>query len=317
MFSRPADNVAEKANSFMQQPNRQLPGGTGPQAPIFARKPRADFDVLPGAQPPRQYSPEEVRRMREKADREKNWMLMSEAEILNVPTAEKILGLPDPDQGLTVTERYFKRQENDRNFKATNGVARLRNVWAADSTTDEFGQPSREKKEAVSGMNPQEVNAKSGKSRLEIEQETRRAASPWGSAFDVPVVQAKPDVEQQASMARFRALLDSAPVTDKPEVTTPGQQPAMVASRQQIFSTSEKPVEKPVVKPVGDSYSPVRDTSFRPITVTPISSPLSPQANPVKVQPAKPLTEPPPWVKDDKKPAAPSTDPMQFQKRKI
>src|SRR5580693_8522200 len=87
------------------------------------------FDLLPGAQTPTPVSPEQVMEWQKLLDNKKNWTLLTPEEILGVPTAEKILGLPEPDdeKNLTVTERYLKRlNDQEQSVSATNAL-RLQN----------------------------------------------------------------------------------------------------------------------------------------------------------------------------------------------
>jgi hypothetical protein len=96
VFSKPVDLPTEKANDFMGDQHR-APGALNSPGSLFGSQPQADFDILPGTQPPRQISAEEVKQWQKLLDDKKNWTLLTPEEFMGIPTAEQIMGLPDPN----------------------------------------------------------------------------------------------------------------------------------------------------------------------------------------------------------------------------
>ncbi len=128
IFSTPAGgNTASNALPLLPQPYEQ---------PNFARELRApvpmpffDFEPpaepLPTPPPAPAVSSAEAKRLQRMLDEQKNWALLTPAEILGVSTAEKPSSAleqeaADSEKNLTVLERYLERQQQSPTA-ATNG----------------------------------------------------------------------------------------------------------------------------------------------------------------------------------------------------
>jgi hypothetical protein len=310
IFSRPTENVTDKANSFMDQQTRKAPSSYTAPSSIFNSAPEASFDVLPGASRPKPLSAEALRQMQKNYDQSKNWTLMTPAEIMGVTAAERILGLPDPDKNLSTTERYFKRQEQQRSTSATNAMMRSLNGGELDDNPFAAARRDQKNKNHDSVWNiPDQTaaNDKNGRTAAEIEQADRRALSPWGSAFNVPVAQKKSDFEIQAALERSRAASELS--------VTPAAASGFSAVPSRTPSSFGKTEIKP--SPIANSYAPVRDTASRPVGVAPLPTINSARQQALTTPKPKPLTQPPPWVVSEDKSANPYAAPTTFQKRKF
>ena len=187
------------------------PNGLGPDPTLVHARPNQGFDILPVSP----LTPEQQKVLQHSFDNQKNWTLLTPEEILNVPTAQKILGIPDPDdeQKMTVTERYLKRL-NDRQSMAASNAFQLssRTALDEDSTWTTRNNKAKDITTSPDGL----TDPKSGKMVLDIWGRAFRVTpdSPddqrdpiWNSAFSHPPIVPKTDEEQAAETQRFRILL--------------------------------------------------------------------------------------------------------------
>lgn len=292
VFSKPANLPTEQANSFMDQVPHRMSDASAAPTPIFGR-PGASFDQLPGAQPAPQFTMQQLRQLQKNLDEKKNWTLLTPEEILGVPTAAKILGLPDPNNdGLSVQERYLRRQERQRNFAATNSLRAAGSFAASDnpfrkpnSGQPPFGQnaPNNYFGQAANSLTPaaEDAAAKAG-------------GTFWKSAFNPqPSVLNKSDLEAVAAMERARAMMEPPPAV-KPVATaiykpaTPVRDPNMQAMQ--------------AYNPAGNSFRPVQDTVGRPTGILPLPTVTGFRTQTSVPEKRKPLVNLPPWLADDEKP---------------
>ncbi len=303
VFSKPKDSLTEKANAFMEQQPHKLSGSYNGSKSVFEGKPQADFDILPGYKKPRPLSPDELREMDKNLDKQKNWALMTPEEILGVPTAEKILGIPDADQNLSVTERYFKRQDRQRHTSATNALARAGSLSGQDDGAFQNwrGERTKNSTDGFSDLNERNRTDRFGNriaNGMSLEEATRRKDSPWSTSFDVPDAAPKPDKVALAAMERFRALMEPSPL-EKPLASAPGMAasalPAMPTTPG--FSAPSPGFQKlDNYNPGGSSFKPVSDSVSRPTGVMPLPTITGTRAAQWKQPKPKPLVEAPPWV---------------------
>jgi len=120
---------------------------------------------------------------------------------------------------------------------------------------------------------------------LELQAQRTAQANPlWNSPFAQPP-QVQPDPQQEASMERFRAMLDPAP---PPVVLTPNQ-PATtpVDPNMQVM---------PAFNPAGNTFAPLQTVSAdRPMGLMPLAGPESGHQQPAPVKPAW-TPKLPPWM---------------------
>jgi hypothetical protein len=295
IFSKPADKVSERANVFMDQSPRKTPGGAKAPSSIFSSGPEASYDILPGSQPPAPVSQEQIKQWQKLLDDKKNWILTTPEEIMGVPTAEKILGLPDMsgDDKLSTTERYMKNQERQRNISATNAMRRADSAWGEnlDSPFDS-ARSERQKSRAGLGQDLPNNYGQLLNGRLDSRDgmdSAKRSDSPWKSAFIVVPAQPKPDPEQVASMERFRALME-APEPEKPVVVSGYSAPSVPK-----VNPNMEPL--PQFNPAGNSFTPMKISAARPTGIAPLPTITGQTVKSSTPQP-KPLTKPPPWLSD-------------------
>ncbi|MEI8288576.1 MAG: hypothetical protein WCH99_03830 [Verrucomicrobiota bacterium] len=311
IFSKPADNVEEKANSFMP-PSSHRSGGAGSfNAPtaFFKVSPADSYDVLPGSPAANTISPDEARRWKKTLDARKNWTLLTPEEILGVPTPEKILGLTDPkiNEKLSAEERFLLRQTHGgASNPATNRQANAA-LMRSDSPDNPFRQQTENDRAALQNEKPklgsteyfnQLLKAAAG-NLFSTEQ---KADTAWNNPFTQPAPVPKVDLEQVAAMDRFRALMDSPFPQEKTGAAT--HQPPSIATP----NPNLQPV--PLFNPAGRSYMPLRNGISKPTGITPLPGITSPYSLPA----AKPsgLAKPPPWLSDSPAPAFGVQNPRPF-----
>ena len=306
IFSKPANDVAEKANSFMP-PASQHPGEAGAyNAPssIFGKPSAGSYDILPGSPRPA-VSAEDALRWRKALDAKKYWTLLTPEEILGVPTPEKLLGLPDPkiNEKLTAEERFMLRQNHEESSnRLTNGLpnaALMRN----DSPDNPFRRQMDNDRPASQKMD----KPKPGSTEY-FNQLLKTAAGPmfgtepkadaaWNNPFTQPLAAPKLDAGQVAAMERFRTLMEPTTLPDKPATLAhPAAVPAPDPNLQPV----------PLFNPAGHSFTPLQSGISKPTGINPlpsITSPYSPQKN---TGPAG-LVKLPPWLSDSPQPAGPPT----------
>lgn len=298
VFSKPADNVTEKANSFMPQ-NLQGSAGsiTAPKggSGIFsAGKPLPAFDILPGAPAPAM-SRAQVEQWQKFLDGKKKWALMTPEEIMGVPTAEKILGLPEKDaeKNLTIEERYMARQDGLAASAATNG-------FHGENYSSDENSPFKQRDSG----NPYWQQPGYGQGRFsgaDSDANSVRSLAPkqdsaWTSAFTFPVPPPKATPEQLAGMERFRELME------------PGL--GAVKSTAPVMPVPDPYMQRqPEFNPLGRSAAalPSQNIASHPMGITPLPTLTRAYAPPVKSSAQSKL---PPWMTDA------STAPK-FQQRKF
>jgi hypothetical protein len=250
--------------------------------------------------------------LKDELNRRKNWTLMTPEDILGVPTAEKILGLPDPtgDDKRTPEEGYLRRQKLAAGLSSANVLHRLNssgqrndaNPFAPRDQTDQHGQfDANGQAVGLDGRPDARTDAAARKyfDRLVNAPAaspfgaSRNANSTWASAFDQPAPLPKPNLDQIASMERFKAMME--PSSPPEKVTVPTR-----------FSTSPLPTtdpnlqHTPLFNPLGQSYSPLQSSISRPTGITPLPTLSTPNYKPAA--PKKSLAELPPWLSKDPQP---------------
>src|ERR1035437_7603413 len=139
-FSKPAEEVTEKANTFMPPDQRTAADAYNAPKSLFPGGPVPQFDILPGAGQTQDVSPAAAKQWQKILDGKK-WMLMTPEAMMGGLTPEKILAPPDKngEDKPTLEQRYLVRQERAASLAATNGYRRLDNPWTHDHTSP-FGQ---------------------------------------------------------------------------------------------------------------------------------------------------------------------------------
>jgi hypothetical protein len=300
IFSKPAGDVTEKANSFMESPSklRGAAGSFNAPSSLFGNQAAGSFDVLPGWQPPAAVSPAEAQHWQKVFEAKKKWTLMTPEEILGLPTAEKLLGLPDPknDPKLTIEERYILRQNDGMSGSATNGrpnAALLRE----DSPDNPFRTPGENQRRFISGDKPEPGSTKYFNQFLNATPASPfdlapKAESRWTSPFDRPAPAPKPDLAREAAMERFRALMEPAPPPDNPALAARLAPLPVVDPNLQVL---------PPVNPAGRSFTPIQSGISKPTGIMPLPSISSPYELPTTPKPAW-QAQPPPWLSDSPQP---------------
>jgi hypothetical protein len=283
-----------KANAFVP-----------PQSPFgnfSTSKSGPDFEGLPGGTPPDNTSPQQADAWKKYMETKKDWTLMTPAEILDVPTAEKILGMPDPndDPSLSPAERYLKRldkqEQQEQAATLTNSMKPIRPVFQNGD-----GNPFEHEQVNIFRQNDG-VNATNGPDArnnpnslwnagifqnptLELEARRMVQANPlWETPFVHAPQELKPDQEEKDAMQRFQAILSPPQPPETPTLTTPSStQP--VDPNMQVM---------PSFNPDGNTFAPLQLLGSRPTGLTPLEGPESRRLEPTP----KPSWTPklPPWM---------------------
>ncbi|HSY17047.1 MAG TPA: hypothetical protein VK815_01875, partial [Candidatus Acidoferrales bacterium] len=263
IFSKPGDLPTDKANDFMNSEHKGAGAVNGP-SPMVSAKPRADFDILPGAQPLRMPSPAEILQWQKAMDEKKNWTLLTPYQILNIPTKEQIMGLPDPnhEENLSTEEKYIRRQERERNASATNAMRRPDGFSSADDNPFE-SKNDRQQRQNRPDETQSTVRLGPGSSPLApIMDGGRNPDSIWHSAFRVIPEAPKPDPEQVAAMERFKAMMEP-PAAVKPASLSGFSTPATP-----VVDHNLQPM--PDYNPAGRTFVPVQNNAVRPTGLNPL-----------------------------------------------
>ena len=294
-FSKPVDpELVNRANSFVPAPSerRSVVGGVSAPTEVF-NSPPSDLPLpAPVVVMPLTDS------MKEALNRRDKWTLLTPEEIMGVSTAEKILGLPDPknEEKLSPEERFLARLQ--REHSADNPA--LSPLQKQDDTSlrnDKNANPFAQRDER-NERNPAEqavADAPPGSAKyfsqllngrpnaLPTERSTK-VDSPWVTAFTQPDP-LPPSTEEQASMERFRAMMEPSSPPDLPSPSGFSQTP--------VLAPDPNMQVQPFFNPAGHSYQPLQPNISRPQGLTPlpgISAPYTAPAQPTA------LGQLPPWM---------------------
>ena len=294
LFSKPTETPEDKANSFIMDSGSKLQGRSGD-----FNAPKQLFNFAPDQKPtPLGPPPIMSQSLKDTLDKRKNWTLETPQEIMGVPTAEQIMGLPDPtgDDKRTPTERYLRRQNLAASFSATNALRRPEAALdemnpfaarAADAANGPFAKPDPRLATGSRKYFDQLINAPAD-SPFGADQNQDSTGS-FGRLAPLP----KPDLAQLAAMERFKALME------------PGAPPEKMTTATRFSTTPLLPAADPNLQPVplfnplGQSYTPLPNSIGRPTGINPLPGLTgSYLAVPAK----KPLVQLPPWLSKEPPP---------------
>ncbi len=302
-FSKPVDpELVNRANASVPTPTqrRSVVGGVSAPTDVFS----SPANDLPQSVPVMMMPPTEA--MKEALNRRDNWTLLTPAEIMGVPTAEKILGLPDAkgEDKLSSDERFLLRLQRERQV-ASSALSAMRQEDAdllqngknasSFARHDDRVPLSRAEAQAQAGSpkyfnpllngGPNMPNA-GGLKPNSPWGAAPAGASPWATEFTQPN-QLPPSPDQLAGMERFRALMEPNSPPDKTVVT---RYAPVVDPNMQV---------QPSFNPAGRSYEPVRENISRPQGLTPLPGLTGAYSTPV--QPSA-QAQVPPWMQSGAQP---------------
>jgi hypothetical protein len=301
VFSKPLDMKQDGLSNAMQSltaPHSRSVNDFNAPKSVFGLSSGAQFDALPGSPGRIVVSPAAARQWQKLLEDQKNWTLLTPAEILGVTTPEKILGVSDPThpEDLSPEERYLKRLDQAAATTASNSFARSA-VFSHDTPQADGGTGSSRKDSLFEQINAgvaspdDRPNSLFGSSSAAALNSPAGAAGKsdfvWGNSFGRPKPLPAPTPEQQAEMDRFRALMDpSASVEKTPSATRPTLAYTPAASASQT----------PVVNPAGHSYTPLNSNLGKPTGLKPLSGLTGPYVTPTPS--SKTASQLPPWLLD-------------------
>ena len=303
-FSKPVDP------ELVSHANASVPGLT--QRPSVAGGVSAPSNLFSGPQDDLpQFAPvmmvPQTASMKEALNRRDNWTLMTPGEILGVPTAEKILGLPaaNGEDKLSPDERFLLRLQRERQT-ASSALSALRqedaNLLQNGKSANPFGRHDERFPMTQAEAQAQPGSPKYFRQLLNGVSDMPNAgalkpnspwgaasaqASPWATEFTQPN-QLPPSPDQLAGMERFRALMEPISPPDKMSAVT--RYAPVVDPNMQV---------QPSFNPAGRSYEPVRENISRPQGLTPLPGLTGAYSTPV--QPAA-QAQVPPWMQSGAQP---------------
>lgn len=257
------------------------------------RAPSMDLNTPPnGAMPEPGPMPslEQAAQMQQQLDKEKNWALLTPEEILGIPTAEKLFGLPETnaegqiDNGSeSLEQRYLERQEKRDNAMTNNGFATL-SQWNLPTGATNVAMAAvvaiGENSEGLQGLffTPLAVNPAQNQNHL------AGGAGLFGLGSPPPTVTA-PSTEQVAEDEAFQKLIT--PYQPAP----PAAPPVEMGSSSSSPSMPDTMLAKPQANPIGASFVPLSGNinaaaganpmpTLIPLTNAPIAPEWKPQMPP-------------------------------------
>ncbi len=297
-FSKPVDpDLVNRANASVPAAVDRTGGLGGVRAPsqLF----NAVQPELPLPQPVVVLPPTAA--MKEALNRRDKWTMMTPEEIMGLPTAEKILGLPDlkNEEKLSTEERFMLRLQRERSSANASVLSALRQQDAAqlrgDSASNPLGRQDSQRLFEKATLEAQPGSPKyfsqllKGVANAAPDLAPARPDSPWVTAFTQPN-QLPPTPAQQAGMERFRALLEPVSPPDK-----------MPAPAKFFPAAAPDPNLQPKswFNPVGNSYQPVKQNISRPQGLEPL-----PGITGVEPKPTPPPSQVqlPPWLQSSPQP---------------
>jgi hypothetical protein len=296
-FSTPKnDTVSSNVPALTPKPSESLDFGNSSQIspPLDLNGP---LDAAPPLSAPLTISPAEQAQLQDLSDRQKNWILMTPAEILGVTTPEKILGIREHDatgqpKRLTAMERYNERQ-NQMLLAHTNGFQNDNSspAWI-------FSRDHRDPSDAFNPINSGLKNPLFNSDPDDRTMAGQRRSGVRSKLFDSPTPLATPDAAQQLNLERFRQMLGSSP-SPAPAATP--------SSNDKMFSlpgmSPDVKLGQPSLNPIGTLYAPLNGGVGKPADL-----PTLPNALGLSYTSSRPAAvwgpQPPPWMLADPQPFA-------------
>ncbi len=275
MFSSPTtDNIGSNTPSLSPQPPELLEFKDAADAP-----PQFNFDRLPQDA----FVPAatlatlvEILREQDRQDRNRNWAMLTPAEILGVATPEKILGVAERDafgqsKNSTALERYLERRDHLLLLAKTNALPtdKASPAWILSSDGhDDWGSMYRGQ-ESPAGMARPSLDPVPADPFRARQNEN----GSWSKLFDVnPTALAPgPDPAQVGEMERFRQLLNPGSPAAVP-AATPNLGGLKTSLPQSLLSSGP---DQPPPNRMGASYAPLTSGIGRPAEMPKLTSPWS------------------------------------------
>jgi hypothetical protein len=299
IFSSP-DSGTVKSNAISLAP--KLPSWASP-SPAEAPSTELELPTQPG-QVFRAPSPEETQRMQKLLDQRKNWALLTPAEILGLPTQEKILGVQERDafgqpKNETAVTQYYERQGRLRartnnygyNYSWTNWAPR----WNSSGNRDELANPDAESAaDSRRSEPPTLVDQLLGRTRSRRAPTSEEGAAEfgWPKPFSLAPLPLAPTPEQRAAMEQFQQLLQPHPLQDSTAKASKTVKPLYSST----FDGSSLAAKPPEANPLGVSFTPLSSGLTLPAAYSPLTglAGQTPATSPAAAPEWKP--SPPPWM---------------------
>jgi hypothetical protein len=207
----------------------------------------------------------------------KGWTQMTAAEMFGVAPADDKNTTGQPDSP-TPLDQYFNQQKQ--------AADNLRNGGPDDQSTSPWDFPRTRDDGDNSGQNPNRFFG----SRWNATAPANQNGSVSWDSFSTPALQtmAKPNLEQQAAMERFRQLLESSPVP------AAGTLPDKLSTVPTV--TVDPNLTQPafVPNPAGTSFTPLSSGIGTPAGLTPLPGIVTPVTQPAATPSWAP--QPAPWL---------------------
>lgn len=255
----------------------------------------------------------------EAANKDKNWTLLTPAEILGVQTPEEILGINNKDQNLSLDEQFLQRLHKNSSAGATNGgPAGVNFNWQNNDNNDPFANNDSSGWNNTSDNNSpfrrlnstdgsalssgrtgsfQPPDPSSGLSRLFNQANTsssdqQGANSIWTSPFARPSQpRSQTSQEQRDAMQRFRALMEPESSPNKTAMPVRYSSASKSKSASASFFNNQ-----PAYNPAGGSADQLLDNASRPEGLQSLPRVGAPKMKTETTRPAW-QAQLPPWMR--------------------
>jgi hypothetical protein len=228
-------------------------------------------------------------RMQDLLDRQKNWMLLTPAEILGTTTPEKIMGIQEHDafgqpKNLTAMERYTVRRNQMPSVNANS------NAFPSWNFSDKQSDPSN----SIPGGLGSPDNMAGFPLNPAADNQTfagQNGNNSWSKLFDSPSPSPVVSLAQQTDMDRFRQLLKpGSPSTTA--AATPSLSGIKISLPQTALSSG---LGQSALTPVGALFTPLNSGVGKPAEMPKLPSiwSLSLTSPPSAAAWAP---QPPPWL---------------------
>jgi hypothetical protein len=296
----PSDDDAQSATPSLTPPSSQpvtLPSTMqAPVSPFNYSTPNNSLIL-----PPPPASSADQQQMKQLLGDRKNWTLMTPEEIFGMPATQKpaerdALGQEKKQSQL---ERYLER-ENQSLTGRTNGWQnnRVNSPWDLAHAQDRTKPFDSRRNDTTDASQNFDLN-RLFNGRRNIDANASQNGNVSWDTFSTPAPQtpAKPNLEQEAAMERFRQLLEPSPA------------PVAESSPNSRFFSAPKPAADPfitqpgfVANPAGASFTPLSSGIKRPSGLTPLPGITTPVSHPTTAPSWAP--QPPPWASQTPQPFA-------------
>jgi hypothetical protein len=284
IFSTPDSEMATNLAPSLTPRRVEMPELlSGLRAPMIPTPP----SLQPPPAPVQMMTPAQSASAQQELDRQKNWTLLTPAEILGVPTLESTMGVSERNaagekKNQTALERYFDRRQRDEKMAMTNQAASI-------NQTPDWSLQGRRQPELNPGFSTTRNNSFYGTPDNPANA-NQEGVTAWTKSFTSQTI--SPPVQTPEQMAAAQAAAEDFQKLLQPRMATLSRNTPSTVSA----STTPNSIFAPPAPSAGTSFTPVSSGVITPQGVTPLLGPTSvknPSTTPVTPEWKRKL---PPWM---------------------